>query len=397
MSSTVSLPRVPLANRTPAPATPLLLFCAAHFVIDMYSIGLGVLQPLLLERYSLSLTQAGFLAGMLVFSSSLLQPVYGFLSDRFHTRMFTVLAPATAGIFLSTLGWAPGYWTLMAMVFLGGAGVASFHPQATANATAGVETNRGRAMAVFISSGTLGLALGPTYFSLITARVGLEGAWVGAFPGILITVVLFAMLRLPHSGAGTRGRFELAPLLAVWKPITLLFLCVFIRSIVQITFAQFLPLYLKLERGFSLPAASAITSIYLLGGAAGGFLGGHLADRLGGRFVIRLSMVASVPFLVLFVFAPGWISIGGLIVGGAILLFTIPVNVVMGQQLVPSQAGTVSALMMGFAWGAAGLLFIPLTGWVSDHYSMETAFAGLVLFPLLGFWSAWKLPDDRRA
>ena len=67
-------------------------------------------------------------------------------------------------------------------------------------------------------------------------------------------------------------------------------------------------------------------------------------------------------------------------------------NVVMGQELAPTQAGTVSAMMMGFAWGTSGLLFIPLTGWISDLFSMQTAFTGLVLFPLIGFFLALKLP-----
>src|ERR1700732_1015309 len=110
---------------------PLVLFSSGHFVIDMYSIALGVLQPLLLVRFGLSLTQAGLLGGMLVFSSSVLQPVYGYLSDRFHTRLFSVLAPAIAGIFISSLGLASGYWMLLAMVWLAGAGIGAFHPAAT--------------------------------------------------------------------------------------------------------------------------------------------------------------------------------------------------------------------------------------------------------------------------
>ncbi|MGC4052265.1 MAG: hypothetical protein QM757_23270 [Paludibaculum sp.] len=66
-------------------------------------------------------------------------------------------------------------------------------------------------------------------------------------------------------------------------------------------------------------------------------------------------------------------------------MFTIPVNVVVAQQLVPSQAETVSALLMGFAWGMAGMLFIPLTGWVADHASLHSALFGLLVFPALGF------------
>ena len=103
-------------------------------------------------------------------------------------------------------------------------------------------------------------------------------------------------------------------------------------------------------------------------------------------------MLGSVPFLLAFVFTTGLVSTCSLILAGLILLFTTPVNVMMSQELAPTQTGTVSALMMGFAWGTSGLLFIPLTGWISDLFSMQTAFIGLVLFPLAGFFLALKLP-----
>ncbi len=52
------------------------------------------------------------------------------LSDRFQARLFSALAPAVAGIFICALGLAPNFATLARLVFLGGAGIASFHPQA---------------------------------------------------------------------------------------------------------------------------------------------------------------------------------------------------------------------------------------------------------------------------
>ena len=103
-------------------------------------------------------------------------------------------------------------------------------------------------------------------------------------------------------------------------------------------------------------------------------------------------MIGSVPFLTVFLFTTGWVSSAALAISGLILLCTNPVNVVIAQELAPSQTGTVSALMMGFAWGIAGLVFIPLTGWISDLFSMQTAFIGLAAFPLLGFFLALKLP-----
>ena len=392
MSSRASTLALDTAQSSRSAFPPLVLFSCGHFFVDLYSIALGVLQPLLLAQYGLSLTQAGILGGTLVFSSSVMQPVYGYLSDRFRSHLFTALAPAGAAIFISSLGLASGYGTLLAMVWLGGAAIASFHPQATANATLGIKRNRGRAMATFISSGTLGLALGPTYFSWVTGTLGLTRTYWAAIPGVVMSLLLLAFLRVSPVSSGPRLDVDLTPLRAVWRPLTILFLLVVIRSVVQVTFGQFLPLYLKLQRGYPLAAASYITSAYLIGGALGGFTGGNLADRFGGRRIILLSMIGSVPFLLLFVFTTGLFSIAGLILGGLILLFTIPINVMMGQELVPANAGTVSALMMGAAWGSAGIVFIPLTGWISDHYSMQTAFTGLVIAPLIGFLLALKLP-----
>jgi FSR family fosmidomycin resistance protein-like MFS transporter len=153
----LELPLQPSA-RTPARAgmLALILYSFAHFWIDLYASALGALQPLLVEKLRLSLTQAGLAGGVLIFSSSVTQPLYGYLSDRFHSRLFSALAPAVAGVFICSLGIAPTYgWVLLAVV-LGGAGISSFHPQASARAAHGMVSNRGKWFAIFISLGTLG-------------------------------------------------------------------------------------------------------------------------------------------------------------------------------------------------------------------------------------------------
>ncbi len=368
------------------------LFSIGHFFIDLYSSGLSTFQPLLGEKLGLNLTQAGILGGLMVFSASVVQPAYGYLSDRYHTRLFSALAPAVAGIFVSAFGLAPNFAWLMLMVLLGGVGIASFHPQASARATLGLPGNRGQWMAVFISAGTLGLAVGPTYFSTFFTYLGLARSYWTAVPGVLITLLLLYLLPDTSPPAHARTRFDLRPLKAVWKPLTILYFLVFIRSVVQVVYSQFLPLYLHRERGFSLPHASYSLSLYLGAGAIGGFIGGHLADRFGGRRVILISMTGCLPVLALFFLTTGPLSLTGLALSGLMLLFTLPVNVVMAQELVPAQAGTVSALMMGFAWGMAGLIFIPITGWAADHFTLHYSLAALAFFPIAGIFLTLKLP-----
>jgi FSR family fosmidomycin resistance protein-like MFS transporter len=376
-----------------SPLLILVLLSLGHFFVDLYSSALGVFQPALVAKHGMTLTQAGILGGAMVFSSSVTQPLYGFLADRFPTRLFAALAPGFAGLFISALGLAPNYAGLLAMALIGGAGVSAFHPQASSRVTAGLGGKKGQWMAIFISAGALGMATGPTYFSTLIDRLGLARAAAGAIPGLIVTGLLLAFLPPPNPGGEWRAKnFNWEPLKAVWKPLTILYFLVFIRSVVQITFAQLLPLYLHRERGYPLPAASYTLSLYLISGALGGFVGGHLSDRLGGRKVILISMVSCVPFLALFFFTTGPLSVVGLALGGLTLLFTIPVNVVMAQELAPSQAGTVSALMMGFSWGSAGMIFIPLAGWLSDHFGMQTALSSLILAPIVGIFLTLKLP-----
>lgn len=375
----------------------LALLSFAHFFIDLYSSALGAFQPILVEKLGLSMAQAGLLGGLLVFSSSTMQPAYGYLSDRLQSKLFTALAPAVAGIFISMLGVAPSYSALIWMVLLGGAGIASFHPQGSSRATQGITENRARWMAVFISSGTLGLAFGPTFFSALAARLGEEKTWLGMIPGILVTMLLLWQLPSEPMETRAKAKFDWEPLKAVWKPLTILYLLVFIRSIVQISFTQFLPLYLNHDRGMGLQESSLALSLYLASGALGGFMGGNLADKFGGRLVIIISMIASVPFLAMFFMTTGALSMIGLALGGLTLLFTIPVNVTMGQDLAPQQAGTVSALMMGFAWGTAGMIFIPIVGALADRITLHYALFMLIAFPLLGFLLALKIPKKHAA
>ena len=370
----------------------LALYCLGHLMVDLYSASLGVLQPSLISTFGLTLTQAGLLGGLLSFSSSFLQPAYGILADHFHSRLFTALAPAVAGIFISSLGWAGNYEWLLAMVFLGGAGMASFHPQAAANATVHLTRNRARAMAIFVCSGTAGFAIGPALFSLALATRGLQGCWIVAVPGILLTLVMLTSLPQPVRSA-RRRILHLTDLKSVWKPMAVLFFLVFFRSAVQATFTQFLPLYLRTHRSYSLAGAGYSLAAFMACATLGGLAGGSLSDRFGGRRIVIWSAFGAPPLLAAFLFGGGALSLVALLLGGTVLALTNPVNIIMAQQLAPAQAGTVSALMMGFAWGSAGLIFIPLTGRLADHYSLHVAFCALICLPLISCVLSWFVPE----
>jgi FSR family fosmidomycin resistance protein-like MFS transporter len=244
----------------------------------------------------------------------------------------------------------------------------------------------------------LGFSLGPVYFSLLTEQVGLGWLPIGIIPGILCSVFLFLKLPPPRVDEDARPRgIDAGALRATWRPIALHYFLVVLRSVVHLGIGQFLTLYLYNERGFSFAQASLTLTLFFASAAGGAVMGGNLADRFGGKRVVLVSMIGSVPFLWLFLASSGWVSLVSLFAGGLILLLTIPVNVVMAQRIVPSKAGTVTALMMGFAWGMVGITFVPLIGWLADRVGLEAVLWGVVSTPILGFLLALRLPRDARA
>ncbi len=371
----------------------MVLLSLGHLTTDLFSSTIATMQPVLGEVYGLSLAQAGLLGGMFMFSSSVLQLPFGILSDRFSSRLFSVCGPLAAAVFLTSLAWAGGFAGLLALAFLGGMGVAAFHPQSTKEATHISGERKGVGVALFITAGTFGLACGPPYFSMVLERFGFERFALAMAPAFVVSGLLLWKLPTPATASGVARRVDWAALRARWRPLSLHYSLVVIRSVVQLGIGQFLTLYLVHERGMEMRWASLVLALFFLAAATGSLLGGGLADRTGGNLVVALSMAGSAPLLAGFLMTTGWLSIVLLFLGGVCLLLTIPVNVVMAQELVPSQKGIVSSLMMGFAWGVAGITFVPVIGWAADHYGLQTVLWAVALTPLAGYPLARRLPE----
>ena len=370
----------------------ILRLSAGHFLIDAYAGMLGAFLPFLHDKLNLSLSQAGILGGALVFSSSLMQPLYGYLADRLRHKVFAALGPAVAGIFICSLGLAPSFNSLLLLVMLGGVGIASFHPQGAA-VTAQVGTRRrGYHMAVFITGGMVGYSVGPVYITSVITLAGLENSYWAALPGVLMSAYLLVYGPSLQKVGEHVGPIRLRERLKEKRrPLLIHYSLVVIRSINHLVFVAFLPLYLTM-RGHSKMEAALSLTLFLLAGAITGLWGGILADRFGGKLVIAISMIGYAPLALAFLLTTGPLSIVLCTLAGAFLLFANPVNVVMAQRLIPESASTVSALMMGFAWGVGGFI-IPLIGILSDIFGLQTILLWLILLCSPGVLPAFLLPS----
>jgi len=372
----------------------LTLLTLGHFTIDSYSSFFSPLLPLLVGRLHLSLTDVGLLVALASLASSFSQPLFGLWSDRMRRPWLVAVGPLIAAVVMSSVGLAPNYAALIGMLMLGGLGVAAFHPQAAALARES-SPRPGLAMSTFVTGGTLGFALGPLIAVSVAGWVGLERTWIAAFPGLIMGGALAAsLLRDPAMHTHTRARPALRELRPVLGPLTVLYFTVVCRSAVASGFMTFLPLYLH-GRGFSVQAGGAITTAFLALGASGGFVGGWLAEHWGGRRVVVTSFLCALPLFAGFLLLPDRFGLPSLILGSFALQTSLPVNVVMGQELSPRHASTISSLLMGAAWGLGALIIGPI-GAIADHTSLHVGLACLSALLVAGFACASALPDIRR-
>jgi FSR family fosmidomycin resistance protein-like MFS transporter len=133
-------------------------------------------------------------------------------------------------------------------------------------------------------------------------------------------------------------------------------------------------------RGFSLIAAGSSNTVFMACAALGGVAGGFLTDRVGRKNVIVTSFILTLPALYAFFYGRGAISFFILALLGFIIYMGEPSCIVLAQELIPRQARMASGLIMGMAWGMAGLGVLG-TGALADAFGIEWALKILLVLP----------------
>lgn len=253
----------------------ILLMACAHMMVDGYGNIFAPLLPLLIPKLGLSFALAGTLTMLFQLSASVAQVGFGHLADRWRPRVLVMSGPIVAVVVLSLVGLATSPAMLGAILVVGGLGGAAFHPPAAALAHRLGGDRPGFAMSSYISGGTLGFALGPLMFAPFAERFGITWTPILMIPGLVVVAFFLTRvppIEVPHgTGGGLRALRPYA------KPLTLLYLCVVLRTMTSIAFATFVPVMLT-RRGMSVGSAGAVVAMYLFGSGFGGFFGGPAAS-----------------------------------------------------------------------------------------------------------------------
>jgi FSR family fosmidomycin resistance protein-like MFS transporter len=371
----------------PRPATfqtgYVLTFTFVHGVHDTYSAFMAPLLPALISKFSLSMTEAGFLDFSRTIPA-LLQPVIGHLGDRVNLRYLIILAPAIAGTLMSLLGVAPSYAILILLAL--GAGLASAGLHAVAPPVAGrfSGANLGWGMGIWMVGGSLGFALGPVLVVAVLERVGLRGTPWLMIGGWIASAVLFVRLRhvstlapaTQDRGSLRQGLEELKPLMGPLLAITATW------ALLISARATFLPTFLTQE-GESLWFAGIALTVQTGVGWIGALAGGAISDRVGRRVVVFSAMASAAVLMLVFLAIGGWMRLFILMLMGMTTPAARTVLMALVQENCPNNRAMANGMFLAISFilesGSAVVM-----GALGDLLGLRMAFAisGVVL--LLG-------------
>jgi FSR family fosmidomycin resistance protein-like MFS transporter len=372
----------------------VLTISAGHAVHDTYTAFLAPLLPVFIANLSLSMTDAGLLT-VFMQGPSLLQPFIGHLADRFNLRYFVVLAPAVTATMMSLLGVAPGYAVLALFLVVVGFSSASMH--AVGPVMAGRLSGRrlGRGMGFWMVGGELGRTLGPIVIVSAVRWLTLEGTPWLMLGGLSTSAILYVLLkdmpgRPPNASQGLPWRQVLRGMGPLLAPLAGILVA---RSFMVSALTTYLPTFLS-EEGADLWLAGVSLSVLEAAGVVGALLGGSISDRLGRRWVLFFSMLATPLLMSVFLAVKGWLQFPLLLMLGFTALSVTPVVMALVQESSPENRALANGVYMALSFSLRSGVVVVM-GVLGDLFGLRLAFTTSAIITLLGLPLILLLPGKR--
>ena len=356
------------------------LVAASHAVDDTYQGAVPALLPFFVADRHYSYAAATGLMFALAALSSVIQPFFGALTDRYNLWWLVPAGLSIAGVGVALSGLAPNYLLTFLAIAVAGVGVAAFHPEA-ARAARAASANSQQAMSVFSVGGNLGYAMGPLLVSAaLLVGTGTRGTALLAVPALVTGAVVFSVLAkrqhvsAPPPTSGTGSAFS-----DDGRRFVQLTLLVVLRSIVYFGLTSLIALYVgtALHAGRHLGEAALTTLVAF--GALGTITGGRLADHFGRLVVTRASLAATTVSVLAIVLTPSPWVFAPIAVTGFALFQSFSLTVTLGQDYLPSRIGTSSGVTLGLAISVGGML-APVLGALADATSLRWSLVVLLAF-----------------
>ncbi|HST16354.1 MAG TPA: MFS transporter [Gaiellaceae bacterium] len=373
----------------------MVALSGGHFAVDFASGSVPALIPFLTDKFDLSYAFAAVLLLAATVSSSLVQPLFGLWSDRRGALWLIPGGVALAAVAVGGAAVSPVYPLVVLLVFVGGVGVAAFHPEGAKFAAYASAHKRASGMAYFNIGGNAGYAFGAFVTGLLVVRFGLVGGAVAMIPvlaaAIALTRVTPRLARLRPARRGTAARLGDEDQMGA---MTLLGTVIALRSVAWFALLAFVPLWV-VAHGHSKADGNRLLFLMLLAGAAGTIMLGPIADAVGLRRTLVVTQAAVAPLILVFVYVGGIAGVVAVMLVGVCVVGTFGVTMVLSQLYLPRHVGLASGLSIGLAMGVGGVAAVVL-GAVADAIDLQAALTISAVAPAVGVVFCLRLPAPAR-
>jgi FSR family fosmidomycin resistance protein-like MFS transporter len=387
------------ANVRSLDTVSLGMLAAGHLSVDLCQGAVPAMLPFLVQERGLTYAAAGGLVLAQTASSSVVQPIFGQLSDRRSSPWLLPAGVATAAVGVGIATLLPSYPLIWLAIAVSGIGVAAYHPDGARYANFASGTRRATGMSYFAVGGNLGFATGPIVATPVLLLFGLQGGWlIGILPLVIAGALLIGLRRieshrghaLARSGIHGQGRDD-------WPAFGRLTVALLARSVVFYGLNTFIPLFWVAALGQSKAAGGFALSLFLLTGVVGTLAGGRLADRFSKKWLVLAGFAFSAPLIavVALIRAP-WLADVALVPTALALYAPASVMTLYGQELLPSRMGFASGVTLGLSLSFGGVM-APVVGRIGDAYGLPAAVLLMAALPAAALPLVLSLPDRMRA
>lgn len=353
---------------------------------------IGILAVPIKADLALSDTQLGLMGGLAfaLFYTGLGIPI-ALLADRSNRTWIITAALAVWSAMTAMCGFAQNFWQLfLARVGVGVGEAGGVAPAYSLIADYFPSEQRARALSIYSFGIPIGSALGIVFGGLIASKVD----WRYAFFAVGIAGVVIAPLFKMTVAEPPRGQFDQADVgtaapafadilraLARKPSFWLMALGAACSSMIGYGMFFWLPSFFVRSYDISLLDASLVYgSILLVGGLAGIWLGGALADRLGLQnrsayaIIPAIAFIATVPFYAIAILSPNLVTtFFAMLVPTALGLAWLGPVMSAIQHVVPTQMRATASAIFLFIINLIGIgVGTVAIGLLSDH--LQTRF-----------------------
>lgn len=377
---------------------------ACHLLNDSLQAVIPAMFPILETDLGLTYTQLGLIAFVLNMVASVLQPVVGYISDRKPMPFALPLGMASSFLGIAGIAFAPEYWMILVSVMFLGFGSAVFHPEGSRVSFMAAESKRGLSQSIYQVGGNSGQALAPLISAFILVPLGQRGAalflFVAAIGIFILTRISFWYRKRLVQEKMQKGKKTILSSLPemtrkqVGVALGLLLIIIFARSFYVTNMTSFYIFHLMDSYGLTIQQGQLYIFLFLAVGAAGTFFGGPMADKIGRKNVIVLSLLVPIPLAAVLPYVPLFAVLILLALIGFFIMLSFSVTVVYAQELVPSKIGTMSGLTVGLAFGMGAIGGVVI-GMLMDSIGVYETMIVVSFLPIIGLVGLW-LPKDHK-